>query len=182
MRVTARNPYTCERRQRKSLHMHARLRPFQLWFQENLAWLWWKNRCSDGKMSVNRETVHSYCILSHILLFQQIKIWLKISLWHAENKLRDKCLLNIEMPQECLLCHQCVPVVFIPIAFFSNLLCSWVEVLIKGTVKGKTQCFNKMPCYLSCGSMLASYMSTYVYIPCHSLGILKAEQIICIFY
>lgn len=39
-RVTVRNLYACERRQRKSLCMHAPLRPFQLWFQENLAWPW----------------------------------------------------------------------------------------------------------------------------------------------
>lgn len=121
--------------------MHAWLRPFQLWFQENIAWPR-KNRCLGGKVTVNRETGQLLCIFSYF--FQQTKIWLKISVWHAENKVRDKCLLSFELSQWRVLCRQCSPVVFISTAFFPILLFLWVEVLIKGMVKGKIEHFNKM--------------------------------------
>lgn len=121
----------------------------------------WKNRCSDGKINMNRETGHLLHILSRFL-FQHIKIQLKVSVWHAENKARDKRLLNFELPPWHVLCCQCIPEVFIPTAFFSDLLCSRVEDLIKEMVKGKIQHLNKLSSYLPCGSMLASCTHAYI--------------------
>lgn len=136
----------------------------------------WKNRCSDGKVSVEREARHPYHIFSYTLS-QQIKVWLKISVRNTENNVRNKFLLNFMLPQWCMLCDHCVPVVFIPTAFLSNLLHSCMGVLIKGMDMRKLEHYNKVTAFLFCGAMLALYMYAYVCFPCHSPAILKAENI-----
>lgn len=75
-----------------------------------------------------------------------------------------------------MLCDHCVPVVFIPAVFLSNLLYSCMEVPIKGMDMRKLEHYNKVTAFLFCGTMLALYMYVYVCFPCHSPAISKAEN------
>lgn len=74
--------------------------------------------------------------------------------------------INVDWILNCLSDVCCVANVFpwfsFPLLFFSNFLCSWLEVFIKEIVKGKIQHFIKMSSYLSCGSTLASCTHTYI--------------------
>lgn len=112
-------------------------------------------------------------LTSHVLAFFIPANWNLGENLCVECREQSKCMLNFEMPQCCVWCCQFLPVVFILTAFFSNLLCSWVEVLMKKMVKGKIQLFNNAVLYFS---WIYAHVNIYMHFPCHSPDILKAEQ------
>lgn len=61
-------------------------------------------------------------------------------------------------------------VVFIPTAFFVNLLCSWVEVLKNEMVKGRIWIVILYFLWIH------AYVNTSMHLPCHGSDILKAEH------
>ena len=137
----------------------------------------WKNRCSDGKISVNRETGHSYCVSSHTFSSSTLKSDRK-SLYGMQRKKQE---INVYWILNCLSDVCCVANEF---PWFSFPLLSFLISYAYGWKFSQrkrsreryrilTKChltFLADPCWPH------ACMHTYVYFPCHSPGIPKAEH------
>lgn len=114
-----------------------------------------KNRGLGGGPSTNG-VLHHMC--SHFL-FQQIGIWVKIFVWSAENKVKEKCLLDFELVMCIVLPRFSFNVALILTAFFSNLLCSWKFSKVKWSRERYS--FLTMSFCSSCGSMHMEYIHAF---------------------